>query len=267
VCECDEGWDRCAFELEIEELQTFTRYQLQEGRKSVRSSAGATYYFNSTGEYVSARYNMEEVGSCGNFSRSFLQDTEFTNNNCTIPATVDGKSFRSFIGVNGLIPGPTLIVREGQTVAVNVISRLTSEGISVHWHGMHQMRTPWMDGVGLISHCPIQAGSSFRYIFRATPAGTHWYHSHTGAQRPDGLFGALIVKENNTNLMSVRDSLGSDLRSFVDQPDNQTLTLLDWHQESSLDLFAQIHSTLGFYTNRPAFDIPNGMYTPFTGEQ
>jgi len=230
----------------------------------VRSSGGATFYFNNDGEYEAARYGIREAGRYADFSRqSFFEDEEFGKNNCSIPQTVDRKSFRSFIGVNGLIPGPTLIVREGQTVAVNIINRLTSEGISVHWHGIHQIRTPWMDGVGLISQCPIKAGSSFRYIFRATPAGTHWYHSHTGAQRTDGLFGALIAKENDTNLMSVRDTLGSDLRSFVDQPDNHTLTLLDWQQESSLDLFAQIHSTLGFYTDRPAFDIPNGTYTPY----
>ena len=257
VCECNEGWRECEFELEIEELQTFTSYQLREERMPVRGSGGATYYFNDRGEYVSVR---EDAGSCY-IQPPFLDEETFTNNNCSIPATVDGISFRSFIGVNGLIPGPTLIVYEGQFVAVNVTNRLTSEGTSIHWHGIHQRRTPWMDGVGMISHCPIKAGSSFRYIFNATPPGTHWYHSHTGAQRTDGLFGALIVKESRVNLMSITTALG--LGEFEDQPENHTLTLLDWQRESSLDLFTQIHSTLGFYTDREVDEIPNEMHTRY----
>ena len=261
VCECNEDWRECEFELEIEELQTFTSYHLREGRIPVRGSGGATYYFNNMGEYVSVRYNIPDAGSCFNFSQSFLSEETFTNNSCSIPATVDGISFRSFIGVNGLIPGPTLIVYEGQYVAVNVTSRLTSEGTSIHWHGIYQRRTPWMDGVGLISHCPIKAGSSFRYIFRATPPGTHWYHSHTGAQRTDGLFGALIVKEPTANLESITAALG--LGNFEDFPESHTLSLLDWQRESSLDLFTHIHSTLGFYTNRPVDEIPNAMHTRY----
>ena len=258
ACECKEDWTECEFELEIEELQTFTSYQLRQGRMPVRGSGGATYYFNDMGEYESVRYNISDAGSCSNFSQSFLSKETFTNNSCSIPATVDGISYRSFIGVNGLIPGPTLIVREGQYVAVNVTNRLTSEGTSIHWHGIHQKRTPWMDGVGLISHCPIKAGSSFRYIFNATPPGTHWYHSHTGAQRTDGLFGALIVRELSANLESITTALG--LGNFEDLPGSHTLSLLDWQRESSLDLYTQIHSTLGFYTDRQVDEIPNELH-------
>ena len=146
-------------------------------------------------------------------------------------------------------------------MAVNVTNRLTSEGTSIHWHGIHQRRTPWMDGVGLISHCPIKAGSSFRYIFNATPPGTHWYHSHTGVQRTDGLFGALIVKESSNNLETITTALG--LGNFEDLPGSHTLSLLDWQRESSLDLFTQIHSTLGFYTDRQVDEIPNAMHTRY----
>ena len=35
----------------------------------------------------------------------------------------------------------------------------------------------------------------FRYEFIADPAGTHWYHSHTGLQVGEGLAGAFIVRE------------------------------------------------------------------------
>ena len=45
-----------------------------------------------------------------------------------------------------------------------------------------------------------------RYILRAHPPGTNWYHSHTGPQRDEGIFGALIVKEEQrvASLLSSR---------------------------------------------------------------
>jgi FtsP/CotA-like multicopper oxidase with cupredoxin domain len=52
-----------------------------------------------------------------------------------------------------------------------------------------------MDGVDVVSRPPIPAGDEFVYEFRATPAGTHWYHSHVGVQYGEGLFGPLIVAE------------------------------------------------------------------------
>ena len=131
-----------------------------------------------------------------------------------------------------------------------------TEETSIHWHGMHQKNTPWMDGVGYISQCPIAAGDSFRYIFKAEPAGTHWYHSHSGAQRTDGLFGALIVRES---------SIPHGLPAFEDIPGNHTLTLLDWQRETSLDLFVKIHSSLGYFENVNVDQVPttaNSLYKP-----
>jgi hypothetical protein len=39
-----------------------------------------------------------------------------------------------------------------------------------------------MDGVPMITQCPIQSETSFRYKFHATNPGTHFYHSHYGKQ-------------------------------------------------------------------------------------
>ena len=169
---------------------------------------------------------------------------------CTNPNTVDGQSYRSFIGVNKRIPGPTLIVPEGATVVADVTNNMFTEETSIHWHGMHQRNTPWMDGVGFITQCPIEAGSSFRYIFEASPPGTFWYHSHSGPQRTDGLFGALIIKEKN--LTDACRGYGT----FEDRPERHTLSLLDWQRESSLDLFVQIHSSLGYYEDTDIDELP-----------
>jgi FtsP/CotA-like multicopper oxidase with cupredoxin domain len=109
-------------------------------------------------------------------------------------AAPDGRS-RQVWGYNGQLPGPVIRVKEGDTLRVKVLNDLGDVPTSVHWHGMHQPGTWQMDGVEEVSRKPIPAGSEFVYEFKATPAGTHWYHSHVGVQYGNGLFGPLIVEE------------------------------------------------------------------------
>jgi Multicopper oxidase len=66
---------------------------------------------------------------------------------------------------------------------------------SIHWHGMRQMGTQFNDGVPYLTQCPIDYNSQFRYMFKAEDVGTHFYHSHSGNQKADGLHGVLIVRE------------------------------------------------------------------------
>ena len=96
--------------------------------------------------------------------------------------------------VNGRLPGPSVIVYEGQTVTVYVTNKLNSGTASIHWHGLHQQGTPWMDGVPWVTQCPILPGQTFKYEFIAKPKGTFWWHSHSGAERSMGVFGAFIIK-------------------------------------------------------------------------
>lgn len=175
--------------------------------------------------------------------------------NCTDAITVDSCTYCSVIAVNGQVPGPTIIVHENQTIVVDVQNRLATEGISIHWHGIHQRNTPWMDGVGLVSHCPIGPGTSFRYIFKAFPTGTFWYHSHSGAQRTDGLYGGLIVMERNqTNNYPI---------NFEDHPEHHTLLLSDWQTEESLALFTKIHGGLRFFMEKKLGEVPNPTYSVY----
>ena len=94
--------------------------------------------------------------------------------------------------VNDSLPGPTIRAQEGDTVVVRLRNGL-SEGTTIHWHGMTQLGTWQMDGVANISQEPIPPGQSFEYRFKAEPAGTHLWHSHTGVQYGEGMFGMLIV--------------------------------------------------------------------------
>lgn len=64
-----------------------------------------------------------------------------------------------------------------------------------HWHGVLQHGTPWMDGVPMLTQCPIQSPNMFRYVFVAREAGTKFYHSHSGHNKVNGMYGPLIVRE------------------------------------------------------------------------
>ncbi len=246
VCECRQTADECEFDLEVDEIRTFTRYKMYPSSESVdvRGPHGLFYYINDTGDAVPSKDNQE----C----------SDIKDDSCTDPNYVDGKSYRLAISVNGQLPGPTLIVHEAQIIILNVKNNLTTEGISIHWHGMHQIGSPWMDGVGQLTQCQIGPSSTFRYIYKASPSGTFWYHSHSGAQRTDGLFGALIIKESPTRLINIRNRLrSSNLNDFEDHPDEHTVTLLDWHQESSLSVFTQIDGGFAFYPDVPISELPN----------
>ncbi|CAF3560712.1 unnamed protein product [Rotaria sp. Silwood1] len=94
-----------------------------------------------------------------------------------------------------IFPGPTIRAEKNDIIEVIVHNELPTEVTSIHWHGIHQFNTSWMDGVSYTTQYPILPLHSFNYTFEASPIGTHWYHSHTGAQYSDGLFGILIVED------------------------------------------------------------------------
>ena len=272
-CSCNKTATACQFRLDIEELQTFTSYRINSNGDIVsRGTPGDSYYITRNGYTASIPSSSESIperGPC--WSDSLLASyKDFEDMNCSLPMFVDGRSYRSFIAVNGRIPGPTLIVYENQKVIVDVFNRLSNEGVSIHWHGIHQRRTPWMDGVASLSQAPILPGGQFRYIFNAFPSGTHWYHSHLGAQRTDGLFGGLIVFEGDDRYEDIIADVTEDLpdnRPFMDLPEVHTLTLLDWQREASIDLFIKIHSTLGFYPQNNPTRVPeqgDSLYFPRT---
>ena len=242
-CKCMAHAEICKFYLEVDEVRTFTSYQKLSVDEptgiALRGAEGVSYYFDKNG----IRLPLQSNRTCSTLDPD----------KCTYPQFVDGKTYRMAISINGLIPGPTLIVYEGQKVIIHVHNNLTTEGISIHWHGMHQRGTPWMDGVGQVTQCQIGPSSSFSYEYTASPSGTFWYHSHSGAQRTDGIYGALVVQENKTRLNQIRTELNAN---FQDLPDQHTLTLLDWQEEASLDLFTQSQAGLGFYPDKPYGEVP-----------
>uniref|UniRef100_M8B5Q9 laccase n=1 Tax=Aegilops tauschii TaxID=37682 RepID=M8B5Q9_AEGTA len=86
---------------------------------------------------------------------------------------------KSIVTVNGEYPGPALVAREGDRVVVRVTNRV-AHNVTLHWHGIRQLRTGWADGPAYVTQCPIQTGQSYVYDFTGTAQrGTLW--AHTGA--------------------------------------------------------------------------------------
>lgn len=67
------------------------------------------------------------------------------------------------------------------------------EGTALHYHGINQQGTPWVDGVPAVSMCPIVPGNSYTQSFQATPFGTAYYHSHYSSQWASGIWGAIVI--------------------------------------------------------------------------
>lgn len=93
---------------------------------------------------------------------------------------------------NGIAPGPTLHVQQGDLVVVNVVNHL-SFGIAIHWHGIDSFNSA--DGVAGVTQDAIGPGKTYTYRFIPPDAGTYWYHAHQLAyeETAGGLFGTLIV--------------------------------------------------------------------------
>jgi FtsP/CotA-like multicopper oxidase with cupredoxin domain len=101
------------------------------------------------------------------------------------------------LGYNGGIPGPTLRIAPGDTLAVSLQNRLDAP-TNLHVHGLHV--SP--QGHGDNPFVTIEAGASFDYEYRVPrdhPPGLYWYHPHHHGLVADqlfgGLYGAIVIEE------------------------------------------------------------------------
>lgn len=105
--------------------------------------------------------------------------------------------YRPMLVINNQFPGPMIEVNEGDTIRVTVQNRM-SNSTAIHWHGIYQNGTNWMDGTVGITQCPIAPGNTFTYEFKVdNQSGSYWYHAHQGVQSSDGLHGPLIIHSKN----------------------------------------------------------------------
>lgn len=168
---------------------------------------------------------------------------------CHRPHCVTGDGVRrSITVVNRMMPGPSIEVCLNDTIMVDVKNHMLGESTTLHWHGMHQRDNPYMDGVPHISQCPIQPHSTFRYTFGAVNPGTHFWHSHTGMQRGDGCFGAMIVRQPK--------ELDPHGHAYdFDLPEHKLL-IQDWTHQPGVSMFASHYHSVG--DNKPPNILING---------
>ncbi|XP_039951037.1 uncharacterized protein LOC120768422 [Bactrocera tryoni] len=168
---------------------------------------------------------------------------------CERPHCVLGDGIeRSVMVVNRMMPGPSIEVCEGDMIVVDVHNHLLGDSTTIHWHGMHQRNFPYMDGVPHISQCPISPHSTFRYRFRAENSGTHFWHSHTGMQRGDGVFGALIVRRPR--------AMEAHAHLYDFDLSEHKMILQDWVHTPGVSIFSSHHHSRG--DNKPVNLLVNG---------
>jgi len=105
-------------------------------------------------------------------------------------AGTSGKALR--FGYDDTVPGPVLRVKQGEELHVQLINDLP-EPTSVHWSGVRLSNI--MDGVAGLTQPSVEPGRSFDYRFRPPDAGTFYYRANSAGQADSGLYGALLVEE------------------------------------------------------------------------
>lgn len=127
------------------------------------------------------------------------------------------------VAVNGSVPSPVLRWKEGDRVTLNVTNHLAHDS-SIHWHGI--ILPTGMDGVPGLSFAGIKPSETFRYEFDVNQNGTYWYHSHSGFQEQQGMYGAIVIDPKEPAPYSYD-------REHV-------VVLSDWSDEDPLDVYANL---------------------------
>ncbi|KAJ8751376.1 hypothetical protein K2173_016573 [Erythroxylum novogranatense] len=99
---------------------------------------------------------------------------------------------KSMVTVNDQFPGPRIVAREGERLLIKVVNHIQNN-ISIHWHGIRQLRSGWADGPAYITQCPIQTGKSYVYNYTIVgQRGTLFWHAHISWLRAT-VYGPLII--------------------------------------------------------------------------
>ncbi|KAL2526680.1 Laccase-12 [Abeliophyllum distichum] len=165
--------------------------------------------------------SVDKHGNFSNFCTSLIQATP-VKRLCTT---------RSTITVNGMYPGPTLEVNNGDTLVINVVNR-AQYNATIHWHGVRQIRTGWADGPEFVTQCPIRPGGSYTYRFTIQgQEGTLWWHAHSSWLRAT-VYGALIIRPKE-----------GDSYPFPKPKRETPLLLGEWWDANPIDVVRQATRT------------------------
>ena len=158
----------------------------------------------------------------------------------TISEEMVNKAGKDMMGmtVNGGIPGPALVFKEGGYAIIRVTNTMDVE-TSVHWHGL--LLPNFMDGVPYLTTPPILPGKTFQYEFPLVQSGTYWYHSHTMLQEQKGVYGSIIIEPKEKQFEYDHD---------------QIVVLSDWTNQKPKDVLRNLKRGNEWY------NIKKGTATP-----
>ncbi|CCQ42357.1 copper resistance system multicopper oxidase [Yersinia enterocolitica] len=163
-----------------------------------------------------------------------LRGTRFDLTISETPVNITGSN-RQAKTINGGLPGPTLRWREGDKVTLRVKNKL-DEHTSIHWHGI--ILPANMDGVPGLSFAGIEPDETYVYTFQVNQNGTYWYHSHSGLQEQEGVYGAIIIDAREPEPF---------------QYDREHVVMLtDWTDENPQRLLSKLKKQSDYYNfNKP----------------
>ncbi|KAF8489093.1 multicopper oxidase 2A [Russula emetica] len=153
---------------------------------------------------------------------------------------------KTMLVVNGMYPGPTIEVNQGDRLIVKVQNSLPN-ATSIHWHGLFQNGTNWYDGTSGITECGIPPGQSLTYNFTLGEfSGTTWYQCVYSTQYTDGVSGALIVHPTqNTSGLPAYDG-------------EIVIQMADLYHDQSQVLLAEYLSPEGIQGQQGNEPVPDG---------
>jgi FtsP/CotA-like multicopper oxidase with cupredoxin domain len=111
------------------------------------------------------------------------------------PTIIDGNTVFSSV-YEGTYPGPTLKIRPGDFVRIELINDLLEE-TNLHTHGLHV--SPMSPGDNVLLHIPPGERFVYEYTLPTNhPAGTYFYHPHrhglAANQTFKGMSGMIIIE-------------------------------------------------------------------------
>ncbi len=111
--------------------------------------------------------------------------------------------------INSTYLGPTLLMRDGDAISVNIENRL-QEATTIHGHGMHLPAN--MDGG---PHQIIDIGKSWSAQYSVNQkACTNWYHPHLMGKTAEhvykGLAGLIIIEDSESDALDLPKRYGVD---------------------------------------------------------
>src|SRR2546423_1629908 len=106
-----------------------------------------------------------------------------------------GDDMVRMLAYNGSVPGPTLKVREGSEVVVNM-ENLGDTEATVHWHGLRLENR--YDGTHETQR-PMAVGERFSARLAFPDPGAYWYHPHIREDygQEMGLYGNVLVEPDD----------------------------------------------------------------------